>query len=483
MELQNFSGIAKNKISWFFITIFFGIACGLLIIILFSRLPETYASLILLAIIAPFVVIIVGESKHLLLGILVVCLPITVDVTIGYTGHKGGAAGYIVSFYDIVLALLYLIWFLELISKKKFYIKLYPEISLPAILLISFGCLSMISAEYPEYGLYEIIEVIKMYLTFIYLANNIKTKKDFQFIVIIFITCLFFEGILGWAQHRYDRPFFPTALGGPSWVDSRVKGTWVSYNDFAWYLTCFLPIAMSMMACQIKHFYKLLCFATLAVASASLMWTNSRSGWISFAVATLFVGIFVFYKVEKKKSLINLFFATLFIIILIFPLYPRLFNKTYGRFTGSDKGSTKSRFPQFEVAFSIIKTHPILGIGLNNYSEIMWKYDDTEEGLDQISYHPVHNIFLQIAAEIGIPGLLIFIWFLITIFYIGVRYIFLNEGVVAYGIIGMLAGILAFLVHGLYDVASIGSKMFLFTWFFAGLIFGIGKIESEEQIT
>ena len=481
MQLQNFSLIAKNKASWVFFTIFAGIACGVLIIILFSRLPETYAIIIILAIVSPFIVIIVGESKRLLLGILVVCLPITIDITFGYTGHKGGAAGYIVSFYDIVLALLYLLWFSELIAKKEINIELYPVISLPALFLISFACLSTISAEYPDYGVFEIIEIIKMYLTFIYLANNIKTKSEFQFIVIIFITCLFFEGVLGWAQHRYDRPFFPTALGGPSWVDSRVKGTWVSYNDFAWYLTCFLPIAMSMMACQIKFFYKLVCFVTLAVGSASLMWTNSRSGWISFAVAAVFVGVLVFYKLKDKKSLINLFFAILIIIILLFPLYPRLFNKTYGRFTGSDKGSTKSRFPQFEIAFNIIKSNPILGIGINNYSEIMWRYDHTEEGLDQISRHPVHNIFLQIAAEMGIPGLSIFIWFLIVIFYTGVRYIFLKKGFMVYGAIGMLAGILAFLTHGLYDVASIGSKMFLFTWFFAGLIFASIRIQSEEQ--
>ena len=111
----------------------------------------------------------------------------------------------------------------------------------------------------------------------------------------------------------------------------------------------------------------------------------------------------------------------------------------------------------------------------------MWRYDHTEEGLDQISRHPVHNIFLQIAAEMGIPGLSIFIWFLIVIFYTGVRYIFLKKGFMVYGAIGMLAGILAFLTHGLYDVASIGSKMFLFTWFFAGLIFASIRIQSEEQ--
>jgi hypothetical protein len=63
-----------------------------------------------------------------------------------------------------------------------------------------------------------------------------------------------------------------------------------------------------------------------------------------------------------------------------------------------------------------------------------------------------------------------------------VRYIIFNEGFMVYGTIGMLAGILAFLIHGLYDVSSMGSKMFLFTWFFAGLIFAITRIQFEEQM-
>jgi hypothetical protein len=50
-----------------------------------------------------------------------------------------------------------------------------------------------------------------------------------------------------------------------------------------------------------------------------------------------------------------------------------------------------------------------------------------------------------------------------------------------YAVIGMVAGIMAFLIHGLFDTASIGSKMFLFIWFFSGIIFAARKIEVEED--
>ena len=35
------------------------------------------------------------------------------------------------------------------------------------------------------------------------------------------------------------------------------------------------------------------------------------------------------------------------------PIFPRVASKMYERFTGDDKGSAESRFPQFEVAYKI----------------------------------------------------------------------------------------------------------------------------------
>lgn len=479
MPLTITSAIAKNKFSWFMLVIFSGLTLGFLILFFFAKLGLTIATFCSLGIIFPFLTIIAGDSKRLLLLFLCLFLTVSVDMTLNHSGHVGGAAGVMISFYDIILAILYLLWFIEIISKKKAKIDFFPEISIPFIALLGLSSLSAISAKYPELCLYEIIEIFKMYLTFIYLANNIKTKNDVLFILSIFMLSLFLEGLLGFAQHRYEMPFFPTALGGPAWIGSRVSGTWRSYNDFAWYLTFFLPLSMCLIFSETKTIVKLLCLLTSAVASGALLWTSSRAGWLSLGVSSLFVGFLIICKINEKKSLITLFLTVLLILVLILPLYPRIYSKIYGRFSMDDKGSATSRLQQFQVAFNIIKANPIIGVGINNYSENIKKYDDTEEGIEQFTIFPVHNIFLHITAEIGIFGLSIFIWILTVIFFKGVNYIMQNNGVLVYSVIGMLAGILAFLIHGLFDVASFGSKMFLFMWFFSGIIFAVGKIKTD----
>lgn len=470
LEIPVISRIARFRNGIPLIVTVSGLVYGMFIGVLFITLKPTYATLLVAGTVTPFLMMFIGSSKHFLWVVLLLLLPVTLDFTIGHTGHLGGAAGWQISAFDAVLFVLYVMWILELVKKRTFTVRLVPEITIPALLLIGSAAISAINAKHIDLCVYELVEIIKMFFCFIYLANNIKTDKDIKLIIYVFIYCLFFEGFLGWMQHRTGEPLFPTALGGPSLIDDRVTGTWRSYNDFSWYLTFFLPIALCQMFSGWGSRFKIICFASLATGSAALAWTRGRSGWISFAVAAIFVFCFTFLKIENKKKIIKTFIAIITIVVLLVPLYPRLYNKVYGRFTADDKGSAESRWPQFKMAIDIWEDHLLIGAGLNNYTEIMEEYDYTDEGIFEITHFQVHNIFLQICAEMGLFGILAFLLFIFSIFYSGVIYIINNTNIDSYLTIGMLAGIIAFLLHGLFDALSLGGKMFSFVWTFAGIL-------------
>jgi len=459
-----------------------GITFGFFMVSFFMFLPSTFATFFTAAMLVPLAIVIMGDAKRFLLAILIICLPVTVTITLGKTEHISGAAGYMVSVFDVVLGALYLIWMIEIFRKKNLRVNFFPQISIPAFFLILTGALSMVFARFPYLSQIETIEVVKMYFCFFYLANNIKSKTDVQFVVFFLLLGLAFEGVLGFAQRRYSEPFFPSALGGPQRIEDRVLGSWRSFSDFVWYLTFVLPIALSVMFSGIGLAYKFLCGFIFFLGSGSLMWTISRGGWISFAVAALFVGLCVFSKIRGKSGLIKTFGWIMTVMIFISPLYPRLTTKFYVRFGGEDRGSAESRVPQFEVAYNIIKDNPIVGVGINNYTKVMYDYDTTEEGLDTISQHAVHNIFLHIAAEMGVFGLAAFIWLISAILAEGMKCIISNDDFTAYAVIGMVAGIIAFLVHGLVDTASLGSKLYMFIWFFAGIIFAVRKIKPAANL-
>ncbi len=480
----------RHRVGWPLLVVLGGMICGLFILV-FTFLPAKWGVLGAIGIMVPFIAVLSGDVKRFFLAILVFALPIQLDITIGHTGHLGGAAGLIISLYDITLAILYILWISEFARNKK-KIRFFPRISLPFFFLMGMATLSMANASNPTLSLFEIVQVLKMYLGFLYIANNIKSRKEIQFVVIFLLLGLFLESMLGLAQYKFDRPFVPSVLGGPEKLGyirlgeplSRISGTWVSYNDFAWYLTFMLPISVSLLFSRIRGFYKLLSGLTLVAGIGALICTLSRAGWSSFIVAGLIVLLLNFSKTKGKTGLNN--FATSIVAIIIIvtvigTVNPQFLNIVNRRVFSDDYDAAYSRIPQMQVASNIIRANPVLGVGINNYTEVMGQYDTTDVKLASITRHQVHNIFLQVAAEMGIAGLAIFIWLIFTVYREGLSYIRASEDPMSNVVVGLLGGITAFLVHGLVDAASLGNHLFLIFWFFTGMVIAVKKITAETK--
>ena len=490
MYLSNLGITERYKIGWPVLVILGGIICGLFILFL-TLLPTKWGVLGAIGIMVPFVAVLTGDVKRFFLAMLVFTLPIQLDITIRHSGHLGGAAGFIISLFDITLAVLYILWISELVRNKG-RINFFPRISLPFFFLIGMATLSLAKASFPRLSLFEIVQMLKMYLGFLYIANNLKSKREIHFVVVFLLLGLFLESLLGLAQYKFDRPFVPSILGGPEKLGyirlgeplSRISGTWASYNDFAWYLTFMLPISMSLLFTKIRGIYKSMCGLTLVAGIGALICTLSRAGWSSFIVAALIVLLLNFSKAKGKTGLNNFaisIIAILIIVSIIGTINPQFSNIVNRRIFSDDYHAAQSRIPQMKIASNIIKTNPFLGVGINNYTEVMQDYDTTEIKLTSITRHQVHNIFLQIAAEMGIIGLVIFIWLISMVYKEGLTYIKSSEGPMSGIVIGIIAGITAFLIHGLVDAASLGNHLFLIFWFFTGIIIVIRKIESQAK--
>ncbi len=485
------SGISdRYRIGWPVIVILGGIICGFFILFL-TLLPARWGVLGAIGIMVPFIALMTGNEKRFFLAILVFALPIQLDITIGYTGHLGGAAGFIISLYDITLAILYIFWISEFVRNKK-RINFFPRISLPFFFLVGMATLSMANASFPKLSLFEIVQVLKMYLGFLYIGNNIKSRKEIQFVIVFLLLGLFLESLLGLAQYKFDRPLVPSVLGGPEKVGyirlgepmSRISGTWVSYNDFAWYLTFMLPISLSLLFSRIRGSYKIMCGLILVAGIGALICTLSRAGWYSFVVAALIVLLLNFSKTKGKTGLNN--FATsivaiLIVISVIFTVNPQFLNIVNRRVVSDDYDAAYSRIPQMQVASNIIRANPLLGIGINNYTEVMDQYDTTDVKLTSITRQQVHNIFLQVAAEMGVAGLAIFIWLIFMVYKEGLSYIRFSEDSMSNVVVGLIGGITAFLIHGLVDAASLGNHLFLIFWFFTGMVIVIKKITLQAK--
>jgi putative inorganic carbon (HCO3(-)) transporter len=100
-------------------------------------------------------------------------------------------------------------------------------------------------------------------------------------------------------------------------------------------------------------------------------------------------------------------------------LDPVLYERMLSIFTKVDT-STEMRLAFWESTIAMIQDHPFLGIGWGAFYLVYPEYDFYMQGAPILIVH-AHNMYLNYAAEIGLPGALAFFWFFFGSIYLACR--------------------------------------------------------------
>lgn len=223
-----------------------------------------------------------------------------------------------------------------------------------------------------------------------------------------------------------------------------------------------------------------------------LLGTYSRGAWLGFVGGFLLLFYYCncISSVTLNNRLLCLFIAVCSLaIVLILPQSIKIKIKSIGRVSfkatetigarikstfKTEEGSIPIRLSLWKEALRIVGKYPLVGCGLNTYSIVARNYKSF--GLGGI--YP-HNSYLQKAAEIGLLGLLVFCWVLFSFFRIGLRY-FRNKR--DFLILGILSGILAFLVQSFFDTHLYSLQLVVLFWYMLGLTMVVIKLGQMEVI-
>ncbi len=76
--------------------------------------------------------------------------------------------------------------------------------------------------------------------------------------------------------------------------------------------------------------------------------------------------------------------------------------------TVSDRKAADTRLALWQAGLDMIRRHPLAGIGLGNFKYEVQQYAPGNANLDHIA----HNAYIEIAAEMGLPALFVYLWIL-----------------------------------------------------------------------
>ncbi|PKP59500.1 hypothetical protein CVT91_06580 [Candidatus Atribacteria bacterium HGW-Atribacteria-1] len=396
----------------------------------------------------------------------------------------------------VLLALMF--WGLKMISIEEIKFTSSP-LNFPALSFIAICILSLIWSNSFFISLKELPLFLAGPLLYFVIINNINNQRQINRILNILLIVGGLFGIYGILQYNeIDFSFWIRNIGR-----QQVFGLFGNVNYFAEYLIVPLPIAVSLFFASQNKFKKILLLIAILAMATSLIATFTRGSYLGFGASLIFM--FFLFLISRGKSFIKenkkIFIIVLVVIIMITFLFvvTSPLNKS-----GTIISKIKSRISvtQLTQSFSfsmrmaiwkyttlMIKDNPLLGSGIGTfkYNSLRYQAKFFNQGQNRSLYPhgfagKAHNEYLQLWAEIGIIGLIIFIWLIISYFNYGLRFIKRVKNRYKQGvIIGLMGAVVAVLFDGIFGFPLHLPATVILFWLALALTMVIIKIEVDAE--
>ncbi len=250
---------------------------------------------------------------------------------------------------------------------------------------------------------------------------------------------------------------------------TRVRGTIGYPNQFGAWLALIIPVAVSLFIFELKGRRKLLYGGAAFLGILGLLLSFSRSAWAGL-LGSGFILIVLLAKrrLLKARYVLALFVACLMVIALVIGFWDTIVLRFETGATG------KWRLVMMDIAGDIIKDNPLFGVGLMNY-----KFHSIEHFH---FWHPVHNTYLRLAAETGIPGLLFFLLVVVVSMKEGHKMLKCKDRYIFSVAIGTLCSIWAFLFTINFGPQYQHYRIKFLFWFMIGIIYSLRRVYRNEVV-
>lgn len=372
---------------------------------------------------------------------------------------------------DILLVVLVGYWLMRtnFLSKGDF---AFGTFTFPAALMLLWSVFSLVPAESQLAAGFGVFMMVKTFLLYFYLLNYCNSKEKLLWVINVIMIGLLFQGFLGVVQYTTGSSLGLGFLGAMTKYGkaiSRVRGTMGFPNQFGAYLILLLPLAISLAISARSSLLKLFYLGTSVFGLFTLMFTFSRSSWAGFLFTT---AVFMFLMLRRGMLRFKYVVGAGALVILIAGIAMAFWDLILLRFeTGAE---AKWRLLMIEISFPIIAEHPVFGVGLNNYQ---W------HSFDEFRFwHPVHNDFLRLAAEIGIPGCLFFMTMLFVTLRHAYKQVVSKDKFSATIASGAICCFVAFMVAINFGPEYQVYRIQLVFWVLTAIVFSLGRIRKLERL-
>ncbi len=302
----------------------------------------------------------------------------------------------------IALALLFLLFVCTIIKKNSYFNLKALDFSL--VLFIVVMVLSWATSIERGSSLRFLIINMTGFLFVFIIVSSLKNEKSlgtFIEIVLVGVTVISLYGLYQFVTDsvRFDPSLTSVYLN--EGMPGRVYATVDNPNNFAEILVMMLPFYGAVIF-NARTFVKKAAFFVMAVPALTVLFcTGSRSGWIAFAV---FVFVYTFFK---NKRLLPFILIGGMVAVPFLPQH--VYRRILTLFNLSKDTSAQYRLKIIQTSLPVLKDYILTGVGLGTdvFMNIVSKY---KIYASKVPVH-THVMYMQIWVEMGLMGILSFVWF------------------------------------------------------------------------
>ena len=217
----------------------------------------------------------------------------------------------------------------------------------------------------------------------------------------------------------------------------------------------------------------------LALTAATLVLSQSRGAWLGLSVG---LGAFLTLSGTLARKLLAA--LALFGLILVLVLGPtRVIDLSSRQLGFGMKENVITRVELWSRAISAISDFPFTGMGMNMFRKVRPILYPSPSIASDFDVTHAHNHLLQVALDLGLPGLVAYlaIWLEIGFMIFWVRF---RSGLSDLGqcAIGLGTGLIAHFIFGMSDAIALGAKVGLLFWLDLALVVGLFQVAHSRRI-
>ena len=300
-----------------------------------------------------------------------------------------------------------------------------PYLSLFYIGFIFWGGLSYFYAINSTEVLVNITRQLNVLLMFLFMAIllfNLKNKAHFISWVISIILSVEVYAVLSQALEMINTAGVISS--------GTLKGVTANRNITAFSIAIKIPFVLYLIESKIKTTIKLLLTTEIFLALLSLSMIQSRASFIAIGIITFgysIMQIILYFKQTNKLSQIyRIGYILTPLILAIIVNQTLIANKGADALSraatislSTNDGSVNQRLRYYQDVLTHLTSNPIFGTGLGNWKLKSTDYDSKDINGYVVPYH-AHSDFIQLGAELGFIGFLlylgVFIWAVYYVF-------------------------------------------------------------------